>query len=90
MTDLDRLGFYTLAGFDGALDDKATSDELEHVATLIPDEWLAPDAIGSAERCAEKVREQFDLGPDGVILHGAAPADLEPIVQVIARSIATT
>jgi hypothetical protein len=26
------------------------------------------------------VREQLDLGADGVILHGAAPADLEPIV----------
>jgi alkanesulfonate monooxygenase SsuD/methylene tetrahydromethanopterin reductase-like flavin-dependent oxidoreductase (luciferase family) len=79
-----------VAGFDGALDDKGTTDELEHVATLIPNEWLAPAATGSPERCAEKVREQFDLGADGVILHGAAPADLEPIVNVIARPTATT
>ena len=28
--------------FRGALDDKATNEQLEHVATLIPDEWLEP------------------------------------------------
>ena len=67
-----------VAGFRGALDDKATTEELEHVATLIPDEWLAPAAIGSPEQCAAKVQGQFDLGADGVILHGAAPAELEP------------
>ena len=70
-----------VAGFRGALDDKATTDELEHVATLLPDEWLAPAATGSPEQCAGMVRKQFDLGADGVILHGAAPADLEPIVD---------
>jgi 5,10-methylenetetrahydromethanopterin reductase len=51
------------------------------VATLIPEEWLAPAATGSAERCAGKVQAQFDLGCDGVILHGASPADLEPVVE---------
>ena len=69
-----------VAGFAGALDDKATTEQLEHVATLIPDEWLAPAATGSPERCVAAIRHQFDLGVDGVILHGAAPADLEPIV----------
>jgi hypothetical protein len=29
----------------------------------------------------EKIQGQFDLGCDGVILHGASPAELEPIVQ---------
>ena len=39
-----------VAGFRGALDQKATTEELEHVATLIPAEWLAPMAseIGRA------------------------------------------
>jgi alkanesulfonate monooxygenase SsuD/methylene tetrahydromethanopterin reductase-like flavin-dependent oxidoreductase (luciferase family) len=72
-----------VAGFRGALDDKATTEELQHVATLIPDEWLAPAAIGSPKHCAAKVQEQFDLGADGVILHGAAPAELEPLVSAI-------
>jgi probable F420-dependent oxidoreductase len=69
-----------VAGFAGALDDKATTEQLEHVATLIPDEWLAPAATGTPEQCVAAIRHQFDLGVDGVILHGAAPRDLEPIV----------
>ncbi len=68
-------------GFRGALDNTATTQELEHVATLIPSEWLEPAATGSPSRCVDKINEQFDLGADGVILHGASPADLEPIVQ---------
>jgi probable F420-dependent oxidoreductase len=71
-----------VSGFRGALDDKGSTEDLEHVATLIPDEWLAPAATGSPEHCVVKIREQFDLGADGVILHGAAPSDLEPIIKV--------
>lgn len=68
-------------GFRGALDTSATTEQLEHVATLIPDEWLAPSASGSPERCVAKIQGQFDLGCDGVILHGASPAELAPIVD---------
>lgn len=71
--------------FRGALDNTATTAELEHVATLIPDEWLAPAASGSPTRCVDKIQEQFDLGADGVILHGASPIDLEPIVDEYSR-----
>jgi probable F420-dependent oxidoreductase len=70
-----------VAGFAGALDDKATTEELEHVATLIPEEWMAAAATGSPEQCVAAIRQQFELGVDGVILHGAAPTDLEPIIQ---------
>jgi probable F420-dependent oxidoreductase len=69
-----------VAGFRGALDAVATTSELEHVATLIPDEWLAPAASGTAEQCAAAVLGQLDLGADGVILHGAAPGELAPTV----------
>ena len=34
------------ARFPGAIDGVATTEQLEHVATLIPDEWLAPSATG--------------------------------------------
>ena len=70
-----------VAKFRGALDTKATVEELEHVATLIPDDWLAPAATGSAEQCVQKIRGQFDLGADGVILHGATPDELAPILE---------
>ena len=70
-----------VSGFRGALDASATPEELAHVATLLPDEWLAPAATGSPEQCVAKIQGQFDLGCDGVILHGASPAELEPIVE---------
>jgi probable F420-dependent oxidoreductase len=78
-----------VANFAGALDDKATTEQLEHVATLIPDDWLAPAATGSADQCAAKIRAQFELGADGVILHGAAPVDLEPIIAAYQQLVAT-
>jgi alkanesulfonate monooxygenase SsuD/methylene tetrahydromethanopterin reductase-like flavin-dependent oxidoreductase (luciferase family) len=85
-TVLDRFRADPLvAGFRGALDQTATTEELEHVATLIPEEWLAPSATGSPDHCARKVREQFDLGADGVILHGVAPVDLGPVLAALAR-----
>ncbi|MDQ1423206.1 MAG: hypothetical protein QOD72_704, partial [Acidimicrobiaceae bacterium] len=70
-----------VAGFRGALDDTATTEQLEHVATLIPAHWLAAAAVGSPAQCVTAIRHQFDLGVDGVILHGAAPKDLEIIVN---------
>jgi hypothetical protein len=57
----------------GAIDQVATTDQLERIATLLPDDWLAPAARGSAEACADAVLAQFDLGVDGVIMHGASP-----------------
>ena len=64
----------------GAIDGVGTPDQLEHISTLLPDEWLAPSATGSPEQCAAAVRAQLDLGCDGVIMHGATPAELAPIV----------
>lgn len=75
-----------VAGFRGAIDQTATTAELEHVATLIPAAWLATAATGSPEQCVATVQGQFDLGADGVILHGASPADLEPIVRAWAAA----
>ena len=70
-----------VAGFQGGIDQHATSDELARLAELIPDEWLAPAATGSPEDCVEAIRGQFSLGCDGVILHGATPTELEPILS---------
>ena len=70
-----------VAGFRGAIDSLATTEQLERIAALIPEDWLAPAATGSPARCVEKIRGQFDLGADGVILHGAGPNELAPIVD---------
>jgi len=77
-----------VASFRGALDAKATTAELEHVATLIPDDWLAAAATGTAERCAAAVARQRELGADAVILHGAAPAELAPVVDAYRTRLA--
>lgn len=69
-----------VANFQGAIDQVATTEELERVAELIPEEWLSAAATGSPDQCVDKIQAQFDLGADGVILHGASPADLAPII----------
>ena len=66
--------------FPGALDAKGTTEDLERVAPLIPEEWLAPSATGTPAQCVAAIRNQFALGCDGVIMHGATPAELAPIV----------
>lgn len=67
--------------FQGGIDVKATTEQLEHIATLIPDEWLSYSATGSPDQCVASIRHQMDLGCDGVILHGATPTELAPIVE---------
>jgi probable F420-dependent oxidoreductase len=64
----------------GGIDHKATAAQIEHIATLIPDEWLEPAATGSAQQCAGRIRREFDYGADAVILHGATPDELQPVV----------
>ncbi|HAC81298.1 MAG TPA: TIGR03857 family LLM class F420-dependent oxidoreductase, partial [Deltaproteobacteria bacterium] len=40
----------------------------------------------SPDQCVEKIRGQFDLGCDGVILHGCSPAELVPVVEAYRAS----
>jgi alkanesulfonate monooxygenase SsuD/methylene tetrahydromethanopterin reductase-like flavin-dependent oxidoreductase (luciferase family) len=64
----------------GGIDHKATPEQIEHIAGLIPDEWLEPSATGSAQQCVDRIRQEFDYGADAVIMHGATPDELEPVV----------
>ena len=69
-------------GFRGAFDARATTSELEHLETLIPEEWVSNAATGTPGQCVTAILAQFELGADGVILHGATPTELEPILPV--------
>lgn len=69
----------------GGIDHKATADQIEHIATLIPDEWLEPAATGSAQQCVERIRKEFDYGADALIMHGATPEELVPVVEAYRR-----
>ena len=44
---------------------------------------MAAAATGTARQCTESILRQFDLGADSVILHGATPVELEPILAVL-------
>jgi hypothetical protein len=74
-----------VSGIGGAIDAVATNDQLEHIAGLLPAEWLAPSATGTPEQCVRSIRGQLGLGCDAVILHGATPSELRPIVDEYAR-----
>lgn len=67
-------------GFRGAFDAKASTADLEYLATLLPDEWMAAAATGTPEQCSAAILRQFELGADSVILHGATPSELAPIL----------
>ena len=71
-----------VAGFQGAFDAVATVDELEHLAEkVIPSAWLDCAVTGPAAACAHQVLDHFDAtGVDSVILHGATPTELEPVL----------
>jgi probable F420-dependent oxidoreductase len=66
--------------FQGGIDQLASTSQLEQIAALIPEEWLAASATGTPEQCADAIVGQRELGCDGVILHGATPDELAPIV----------
>ncbi|AFA71146.1 luciferase-like protein [Gordonia polyisoprenivorans VH2] len=74
-----------LPGWADAVGDAATFEALEAV---IPAEWLACAATGSPHDCAVATRAQFDLGVDGVIMHGATPSELASTVAAFTDLIA--
>jgi probable F420-dependent oxidoreductase len=69
-----------VASFGEPIDGKATTAQIQHIAELLPDEWLEPSATGSPEQCVTRIRRELELGADRVILHGATPDELEPIL----------
>lgn len=74
-----------VANFPGAIDgQQTTTAQLQHISTLLPEAWLAPSATGSVDQCLAAIHNQFNLGCDGVILHGATPIELSPIVKAYA------
>jgi 5,10-methylenetetrahydromethanopterin reductase len=64
----------------GAIDATATTDQLRHIGSILPAEWTAASATGTAAACAQSVLRQFDLGVTDVILHGATPDELAPVI----------
>lgn len=70
----------------GAIDAVATDAQLEAIAELIPYEWLAASAVGTAGHVASRIEDQLIAGADGVILHASTPKQLATSVAAY-RSI---
>ncbi|MFN3602623.1 MAG: TIGR03857 family LLM class F420-dependent oxidoreductase [Dietzia sp.] len=69
-----------LSAHSGALDATDDLDLLRHARDVLPDEWLACAAVGSADHCADRIEGQLALGADSVVLHGATPDELAPVL----------
>ncbi|MCB1614685.1 MAG: TIGR03857 family LLM class F420-dependent oxidoreductase [Pseudomonadales bacterium] len=64
----------------GGIDSVATLEQLEHISTLIPHEWLYA-AIGNAETCAEVWQENLHNGADGIVIHGSTAQEVKPVID---------
>ena len=65
----------------GSIDAVATMAQLESIAELIPEEWLAASAVGSSAHIASRIEDQLAAGADGVILHASTPSQLAAAVD---------
>ncbi|MEU7019970.1 TIGR03857 family LLM class F420-dependent oxidoreductase [Streptomyces sp. NPDC046203] len=80
---LERLRAHPqLSSLGQALADETyRPDELAGPARLVPDDWLtASTALGSPADCARRLAAYLDAGADELILHGAPPGRLAPVV----------
>ncbi len=84
--DLERFRADDLVqGYPGAFDAVGTPEELRHLREVLPPRWLEAAATGTAATCASRVRDQLDAGADSVVLHGATPAELAPVLDAWRR-----
>ena len=83
LAELDRFRRDDLVqGYPGAFDAVGTTAELRHLRDdVLPAEWLAASATGTPAQAAARIADQLDAGADSVILHGATPAELAPVLE---------
>ncbi|MDO9495613.1 MAG: TIGR03857 family LLM class F420-dependent oxidoreductase [Nocardioides sp.] len=83
LADLQRFRDDPLVqGYAGAFDAVGTTEQLTYLRDeVLPAQWLAASATGSAEACARRVLDQLDAGADSVVLHGATPTELAPVLE---------
>ena len=80
--DLDRVrATSAFSDATGPIDATATAEQLDELAQTIPQHWVADSADGSPSDRATAIAKQFDLGVDSVILHGATPTELAPVID---------
>ncbi len=78
---IKQTALFTEAAAAGPIDASASFETLQRIGELIPAEWLDSVAKGSPENCAKTIARQYGLGTHSVIMHGASPQELEPVVR---------
>jgi len=83
LADLERFRSDELVqGYPGAFDAIGTVEQLSHLRDdVLPAAWLAASATGTASDCAARIQDQLDAGADSVVLHGATPTELAPVLD---------
>lgn len=81
--DLEAFRNHPLVqGYPGAFDAIGTTEELTRLREeALPAHWLAASATGTPEQCARRIGDQLDAGADSVVLHGATPTELVPVLE---------
>lgn len=72
--------FVEAASAGGAIDATASTETLQRLGEMVPDEWLAASAHGRPEDAARTIVRELELGCHSVILHGAEPSEIAPMV----------
>ncbi|MFA5525009.1 MAG: TIGR03857 family LLM class F420-dependent oxidoreductase [Tissierellales bacterium] len=69
----------------GTMGDESTTrdlDELRHMATLYPREWIERgNAVGSGEDGAQAALARIKAGADGILFHGSPPSELAGVLD---------
>ena len=72
--------FIAAASAGGAIDATADTETLLRLGEMVPDKWLDASAHGRPEDAARTIVRELEIGCHSVILHGAEPGELAPMV----------
>lgn len=83
LEDLQRFREHPLVqGYPGAFDAVGTVEDLTRLRDeVLPAAWLEAAATGTPTVCAARIQDQLDAGADSVVLHGATPTELAPVLE---------
>ncbi|MBB3047207.1 putative F420-dependent oxidoreductase [Litorivivens lipolytica] len=70
-----------VANMLGSIDSVATLEQLEEIATLIPEEWVSAVAMGSEAECAKRLHEELSYGADEVCIHASTPDEFAGVLE---------
>ena len=73
--------FIEASSAGGAIDATASTETLQRLAEMVPAEWLEASAHGRPEDAARTIVRELELGCHSVILHGAEPSEIAPMVS---------